>query len=328
MRSGSETVEPVGKVHGVDASRDRENTEHQPKPVRDDKVEGPGDEDRIVPTQSRRRSCAGKPPRPTPSQGTSCAPASRASVRRGWSADRRSAPIAAHSTTSNTRSINGAKRTTTSAASRTTTKTSPPIVGVPVFRLMGLRRVFVGLLPYLADGSTERAAPLPRPPRSRSRRAPRSAGSRTRRFIASSSSSGFSPRPRHFNTTTGVCSSLLPCGLSSKAASTLAAQTPRERPRTFALPRSLASTTAHAMPVRSRSGSREAVGIARCEDDRPLVGRHRSGISVECRDRIAHHSVKAAAPAGQPRDELHDGCVNALSRSRRDRSRAEPIRAD
>src|SRR5579862_3808935 len=45
---------------------------------------------------------------------------------------------------------------------------------------------------------------------------------------------GLVPAPRHLITTTGVCSSPLPCGLSSSARSTAAASTPALDPRTLA----------------------------------------------------------------------------------------------
>ena len=35
---------------------------------------------------------------------------------------------------------------------------------------------------------------------------------------------------------------------------------------------------------------RKSVGVAGREHDRPLVRRHRTGVTVECRDRFAHHS--------------------------------------
>src|SRR6185437_11691113 len=80
---------------------------------------------------------------------------------------------------------------------------------------------------------------------------------------------GFGPAPRHFRTTTGVCSSPLPCGLSSSARATASRSTPGDAPRTLAFFRSFASTIAHAAPVRNAiepadaSGSRGAKTIAR-----------------------------------------------------------------
>ena len=144
-----------------------------------------------------------------------------------------------------------------------------------------------------------------------------------------SSSSGLGPRSRHFSTTTGVCSSPLPCGLSSRAAfDAAAARTPREAPRTLALSRSLTSTTAHAAPVRARSGLRERVRLARRQHDRAFVRRHRSGVPVDRGERFAHHFVERAAPAERAADDVSERRVEHLRRVRRGRSRAASTPAD
>src|SRR5579883_310814 len=86
---------------------------------------------------------------------------------------------------------------------------------------------------------------------------------------ATARTSGLAPSPRHLSTTSGVCSSLFPCGLPRSASSTLSRQTPDDAPSTLALPRSLASTTAQAAPQRratssaTPSASRGAKTIAR-----------------------------------------------------------------
>ena len=157
---------------------------------------------------------------------------------------------------------------------------------------MRLRRVFVGVLPNVEASQRSRAAAAavsaaiekaeehPRP----------RAGNDGAFTSASLRSRGFAPAPRHFSTTTGVCSSLLPCGLSSSAASTLFAQTPLElrepslfQDRWHRRRRTRCRVRSHKDRAKP-SGSRGAKTMARS------YGRHRAGVSVEGRDRFAHHS--------------------------------------
>src|SRR5579862_2607940 len=149
---------------------------------------------------------------------------------------------------------------------------------------MRLRRIFVGVLAQLqpfekrqqqragdrADDQSDRD-PERNYVQQRARIGKRAGEIDARAVHASDpwAKSGFWPSPRHFKTTTGVCSSPLPCGLSSNARSTARRSTPADAPSTLAFSKSLASTTAHATCAKSSidranaSGSRGANTMAR-----------------------------------------------------------------
>ena len=286
-RPGRETVQPVGQVHRVHRSGDGENAEREPEPMRRRQRERSGVERTSARKEARRcgRSHAGR------STAASAVAKNFVRARNPRFArvliakhvvDQRRCPRRARRATRNSGS-NGT-RLVASVASSTSTKTQAAHRRRAGLCVMRLRRVFVGALPDVEAPEDQEQRSSSERRDEKSEEHPKTERGSDGAFTISLSQQRIRSAPRHLSTTTGVCSSLLPCGLSSSARSTFRALTPARSTQNLCLVRD----RWHRRPRMQRRFARrqrscKAVRVARREDDRALVGRHRAGVSVDRR---------------------------------------------
>ena len=247
-----------------------------------------------------RRSSAGRSRRPAPSRETSCARADRDSRReRIVSAvvDRADAPRRRRRARRARREQHAIAAARAAGKQRNARRRCRPSSACPSFPDASAARLRTraGEIASGSERGSTSTAPRGDEPTTEQIRRQRVIAALTR------ASSGFAPVAAPLQHDDRRLLVAVAVRIIEQRALDVRACTPCEAPSTFALPRSLASTTAHSTPQRSRNAARERVGLARREHDRALVRRHRAGVSVDGGDRFAHQFVEDAAPSEQPR---------------------------